>query len=65
VFGNVEKRKSLFQRLYGVLEGLEKVSVLSVEEKLRKPIVINDLERTTLLEKVSWKQKSSVVVKRR
>jgi hypothetical protein len=27
--------------------------------------VINDLERTTLLEKVSWKQKSSVVVKRR
>jgi hypothetical protein len=31
--------------------------VLSDEEKLWKVAVINDLERTTLLEEVSWRQK--------
>jgi hypothetical protein len=37
---------------------LEEGKVLSEEEKLRKATMINDLDRITLLEKVTWRKKS-------
>jgi hypothetical protein len=54
----LRERKRFFS---GVLKGLEEERVLSEEEKLRKDTIINDLGRTTLLEEVSWRQKSRVL----
>lgn len=44
-----------------VLEGLEEERGLYEEELTRKDTVIHDLERTTFLEKVSWRQKSKAL----
>jgi soluble P-type ATPase len=41
-----------------VFDGLEEERALCEEEKLRKHKIINDLERVTTLEEISWGQKS-------
>ena len=41
-----------------VLDGLEKVRALVDEEKLRKTFVISELEKVTLMEEISLRQKS-------
>lgn len=56
MFGNVESKKKLLLEDLRVLEGLE-VRGLNDKEKLRNARMINDLERTTLLE-VCWREKS-------
>lgn len=40
---------------------LEERRALCDEEKMRKAKAINDLERFTLIEEVSWRQKSRVL----
>ena len=57
MFGNVESKKKLLLEDLWALESLE-VRGLSDEEKLRNATMINDLERTTLLEEVCWREKS-------
>jgi hypothetical protein len=44
-----------------VLDHLEEKRALYDEENLRKDKVVSDLKMTTLLEEVSWKQKSRVL----
>jgi hypothetical protein len=51
VFGNVE---------LSAPNKLEEERALVAEEKLRKSLVINELEKTPLLE-ISWRQKSRVL----
>jgi hypothetical protein len=58
VFGNVEFLKRSLMEELGILDGLEEVQALVDEEKLRKTLVISELERTLLMEEISWRQKS-------
>ena len=51
-----QKKKTLLNELR-VLDGWEEERALFDEEKLRKVIVISELEKTTLLEDISWRQK--------
>jgi hypothetical protein len=44
-----------------VLNGLEEVRALIVEEKLRKSLVISELEKVNLIDEISWRQKSTVL----
>jgi hypothetical protein len=44
-----------------VLDGLEEVRALIVEEKLRKSLVISELEKVTLMEEIRWRQKSTAL----
>lgn len=55
MFGNLENNKPLLLDDLWSLEGLEEERGLVEEEITRKAAVINDLERTTLLEELSWR----------
>jgi hypothetical protein len=55
VFGNIENNKPFLLDDLWSLEGLEEERGLVEEEIMRKAAAINDLERTTLLEEVSWR----------
>jgi hypothetical protein len=57
VFGNVERKKILLEelRVFGIIkEG----KALDVDEIMKKAEVVSKLERSTLMEEVSWRQKS-------
>jgi hypothetical protein len=41
-----------------VVDGLEEVRALVDGKKLRKTLVISELEKFTLMEEISWRQKS-------
>jgi hypothetical protein len=43
------------------LDSLEEERGLAPDEKLRKSLVISEPEKTTLLEEISWRQKSRVL----
>jgi hypothetical protein len=61
VFGNVERNKrKLFEDLqaFDVIEGSR---ALLEEELLMKAEIVNEIERCSLLEEVSWRQKSRVM----
>jgi hypothetical protein len=58
VFGNVEAHKKILLEELRVLDGLEEKRALIAEEKLRKIMVVSELEKPTLLEEISWRQKS-------
>jgi hypothetical protein len=53
----MSREKKLLLDDLRIFEGLEENRGLSEEELMRKAMVINDLERTTLLEEVSWRKK--------
>ena len=57
MFGNVETRKKSSWMICVFLI-LWRKRALFDEEKLRKVIVISELEKATLLEDISWRQKS-------
>jgi len=57
VFGNVESHKKTLLEELRILDGLEEERALVAEEKLRKIMVISELEKATLLEEISWWQK--------
>jgi hypothetical protein len=58
-FGNmVSHKKTLIEELC-VLDGLEEVRALVTEEKLRKTLVISELEKSPKWR--SWRQKSKVI----
>jgi hypothetical protein len=54
------KNKNLME-LLRVLDGLKEERVVVAKEKLRKIMVISELEKATLLEEISWRQKSRSV----
>lgn len=61
VFGNVKKqkkKKKVFLDELRDLNFIAKARTLIDEEKARKAEISSNLERFTLLEKVSWRQKS-------
>lgn len=49
-------KKLIPEELQG-LEAIEEERALYGEEKMRKAKAISDLDRTTLMEEVSWRQK--------
>jgi hypothetical protein len=49
-------RKSFFWMSYEVLVSLKKRELYVMRRKMRKAKAISDLERTTLMEEVSWRQ---------
>jgi hypothetical protein len=60
-FGNVEKIiRALLDEPQG-LDVAEKQRPLSGEEKLRKDVVTMELEKTTPLEKLCWRQNSKAL----
>jgi hypothetical protein len=65
VFGNVEfHKKALLEKLCA-LDKIEVERALVVEEKVRKSLVITKLEKTTLLEQISWRQTLRVLLLRK
>jgi len=61
VFGSVERNKrKLFDELQ-VLDSIESSRALVEEENLKKTEIVNEIERISLLEEVSWRQKSTVM----
>ena len=59
-FGNVEEKgKKLWSDLKG-LKTVEESYVLTVEKKLDKERIREELEKMTLFEEISWRQKSRV-----
>jgi hypothetical protein len=61
VFGNVERKRKILLEELRVLDAFEEESALGVEEKMKKVEVVSELERSTLMEEVSWRQKSRVL----
>jgi hypothetical protein len=60
VFGNVERNKrKLFEELQ-VFDTIEGSRALVEGELLKKLEIVNEIERCSLLEEVSWRQKSRV-----
>jgi hypothetical protein len=52
VFGNVESYKKISYGGVVCFDGLEEVRALIAEEKLRKSLVISELEKVTLMERL-------------
>jgi hypothetical protein len=61
VFGNVESLKLARLEELRALDNLEEVRGLDSEDLLRRNSIASDLERTILLEEISWRQKSKVL----
>jgi hypothetical protein len=60
-FGHVEFLKKAPLEELSALDRLEEERGLASEEKVRKCLVIRDLENTILQEEISWRQKSRVL----
>lgn len=64
VFGNVEKKKNIFMEELCLFDIIEEERDLGVEERMKKAKVVSELERSTLVEEMSWETKiSDLVVK--
>jgi hypothetical protein len=61
VFGNVEFCKKALLEELNALDCLEEERGLAPHEKVRKSVVIGELEHVTLQEEISWRQKSRVL----
>ena len=59
MFGIVERKKKILWEKLHVFDIIEKGRVLGVE-KMKKAKVVTELERSTFMEEVSWRQKSRV-----
>lgn len=53
MFGNVESLKVSLMKELCVFDGLEEVRTLTAKEKLKKSLIIRDLEKVTLMEEIS------------
>jgi hypothetical protein len=60
-FGNVESRKKMHMEELCALDRLEEQRGSTPEEKVRKCVVIRDLENSILQEEISWRQKFRVL----
>jgi len=61
VFGSVERNKrKLFEELQA-FDSIESSRALVEEEILKKTKIVGEIERVSLLEEVSWRQKSRVM----
>jgi len=58
VFGNVERLKKVLLEELRVLGIIEEGRALGVEKSIKKAEIASELERSTLMEVVSWRQKS-------
>jgi hypothetical protein len=61
VFGNVERKKKFVLEDLHVLDIVEEDRALGVEERMKKVEVLSELERSTLMEEVCWRQKFRVL----
>jgi hypothetical protein len=61
VFGIVEFLKKALLEELSALDRLEEERGLAPKEKVRRSLVIIELEKTTLHEEISWRQKSRVL----
>jgi hypothetical protein len=61
VFGNIERNKRILIKDLQVFDRHEESRALNEEELLRKVEVVRELERCTLMEEVSWRQKARVM----
>lgn len=61
VFCNVERKKKLLLEELHVFYVLEERRALSTEEEMKKAKIVSELNRSTLMEEVSWKNKSRVL----
>jgi hypothetical protein len=55
VFGNVKGKKKILLEEIRVFDIIEKERALGVEERMKKAEVVSELERSTLMEEVSWR----------
>jgi hypothetical protein len=55
VFGNVERKKKILLEELQVFDIIEEERALGFEERIKKVEVVSELERSTLLEEVSWR----------
>ena len=60
-FGNVTYKKQQLWSKLNVLDAKEKTHRLPAEEKLEQVNFRMDIEKLTLLEEISWRQKSRVL----
>jgi hypothetical protein len=60
-FGNLERKKKTLLVESHVSDVHEDERALGDEEKMRKAEIVIELERTTLVEEVRWRQKSRVL----
>ncbi|KAF5470705.1 hypothetical protein F2P56_011202 [Juglans regia] len=60
-FGNTENKWKLLMQQLQSLEERELLGDLSGEELGRKIVLVDDLEKITLMEEISWRQKSRVL----
>ncbi|XP_059450778.1 uncharacterized protein LOC132181539 [Corylus avellana] len=60
VFGNIERNKRTLLEDLRVFDEHEESRALNVEELARKAEVVQELEKCTLMEEISWRQKSRV-----
>jgi hypothetical protein len=58
VFGNVGRKKKILLEELRVLEIFEEEGALGDKERLKKAKVLSEIESSTLMEEVSWRQKS-------
>ena len=57
-FGNIGRRVQNLWKDLNVLEAIENDRVLSAEENMEKDRIRGELEKSTLLEEICWRQKS-------
>ena len=60
-FGNITAKKQLLWSKLNALVVKEDIQPLTEEEKLEKANFRTELEKATLLEEISWRQKSRVL----
>jgi hypothetical protein len=61
LFGNVDRKKRILLEELRVFDVIEKERALGVEEKIKKAEVVIELERSTLMEEVSWRQTQKII----
>ena len=60
-FGHVEEKNNRLWVSLNDLDSLEETRPLSNVEKLEKEHLTSELEKTTLLEEICWRQKSQIL----
>ena len=60
-FGHAEEKNNRLWMSLNDLDSLEETCPLSTVEKLEKEQLTSELEKTTLLEEICWRQKSQIL----
>lgn len=61
MFDNVERKKKIHLEELRVFDIIEEKRALGPEERTKKAEIVSELGRSTLIEEVSWRQKSRVL----